>query len=167
MNQLTIACLILSILFFSTTLRAQDDNILTTKVDGLELLVSMDDIPGEQTIFLNFEIRNATDETISVPYRYYWDFPVGMAGILTRKNGKSLTRFGSRHVLADDILDDDYENFRVNLDPGGSLEGTVNLLDMVILNDQYGKARVKPGKYKVGLSFFGNQSELLDIIVPK
>jgi hypothetical protein len=154
-------------MLFPLILHAQNDNILSQKVDGVALEISIDDVPGEQSVWLNFEIRNTTDQVISFPYRYYWDFPVGMQGILTRKNGKSLTRFGSRHVLADDVLAENYDNYRVDLQPGGKLEGTVNLLDMVIIKDHYGATRLRPGKYKVGLSFFGNKSDLLDIIIPK
>ncbi len=167
MNHPLLAFLLTAMWVCPASLRAQDQNILSAKIEGIAVEVSIDDIPGEQSVWLNFELRNTTDQVISFPYRYYWDFPVGMLGILTRKNGKSLTRFGSRHVLADEVLNDDYDNYRVDLQPGGKLEGTVNLMDMVILKDHYGATRLKPGKYKVGLSFFGNQSEMLDITIPK
>lgn len=144
-----------------------ENNILNETTEGIEISVSMDDVPGPATVWLNFEIRNTTSEVISFPYRYYWDYPVGMKGLLTRKNGKSLTRFGTRHILADEVLDEDYDNYRVDLKPGGKLEGTVNLLDMIILQGQHGAARLKPGKYRVGLSFFGNNSNMLDITIPR
>ncbi len=158
--------LLLPVLFYSSGL-AQDNSIMTRQIDGLTLVVSLDDVPAERTIWLNYKITNSSDQVVSFPYRYYEDYPVGMSGIVTKKSGKSLVRFGSRHILDDEIMSTDLENDRVDLQPGASLEGTVNVLDMIILKNHYGETFVNPGKYKVGLSFFGNDSNLLEVQIPR
>jgi hypothetical protein len=147
---------------------AQEMKILTEKHPGLIVKIRMDDVPNRNALYLNYEISNETDSVISFPYSYYWDFPVGMFGMLTKRNGKSLVRFGSRHVLADEYLaNKDFNTDRLDLKPGGTVGGMVNLLDMIIMNDQFGKATLKPGRYMAGLRFFGNESNLVEVTIPK
>jgi hypothetical protein len=147
---------------------AQDKSILLHEQAGLTITIEMNDVPQQQSVWLNYEIVNETDSVISFPYSFHWDFPIGMTGVVTKKNGKSLVRVASRHVLADELVQrTDLQQDQIDLDPGDRLNGIVNLLNIVILKDQFGVANLSPGKYVIGLTFFGNKSNMIDLIIPK
>lgn len=147
---------------------AQKESVLFHRQDGLKITIEMNDVPQQQSVWLNYEIKNETDSVISFPYSLYWDYPLGMTGLITKKNGKSLVRLASRHVLADELLQrNDLQQDQIDLASGDSLTGIVNLLNIVILKDQFGEPYLSPGKYIIGLTYFGNSSNLINLTIPR